>query len=180
MWGTYKFSRRTIASFSRTNYYPEMDTLQSVRDFSRPVAVVETLNLFRDPWDFGILVECFFGVRRFEEFQSRLGISRNMLSKRLKALVEQDVLERRIYQSKPDRYEYRLTEKGRGLFPIFMAIKRWGETWIADGASEDWIMSHKQCGQECHPMTVCDQCHSEITVRDVAVVARADETPDRA
>lgn len=157
-----------------------MDTLRSMRDFSRPVAVVETLNLFRDPWDFGLLIECFFGVRRFEEFQSRLGISRNMLSKRLKALVERDVLERRLYQSKPDRFEYRLTDKGRDLFPIFMAIKRWGETWIADASNEDWIMRHQPCGHESHPTTVCDHCQGAIAVRDIAVVPRTATSTHRA
>jgi DNA-binding HxlR family transcriptional regulator len=147
-----------------------MDTLHEARDLTRPVAVVETLNLFRDPWDFGLLVECFFGVRRFEEFQSRLGISRNMLSKRLKALVAQDVLERRLYMSKPDRFEYRLTDKGRDLFPIFMAVKRWGEKWIPDAASEEWFMRHDPCGHECNPITACDRCGGEIAVRDITVV----------
>lgn len=148
-----------------------VDAVESARDLARPAAVVETLNLFRDPWDFGLLVECFFGVRRFEEFQSRLGISRNMLSKRLKALVAQGVLERRLYMSKPDRFEYRLTDKGRDLFPIFMAIKRWGETWIADATTEEWFMRHDPCGHACNPHTVCDRCGDEIAVRDVTVVA---------
>lgn len=141
-------------------------------DLQRPVSVVETLNTFRDPWDFALLVECFFGVRRFDDFQKQLGISRNMLSKRLKSMVEQAVLERCLYQTKPDRFEYRLTEKGRDLFPIFMAIKRWGERWVDESEPEQWYMRHESCGQSCHPLTVCDQCGESIHVRDVVIVPR--------
>ena len=147
-------------------------------ELPRPAAVVKTLDIFKDPWDFALLVECYFGVRRFDDFQRALGISRNVLSKRLKALVAEGVLEKRLYQSKPDRFEYRLTAKGRDLFPIFMAIMRWGETWLSDVKPEGWYIHHKQCGHACSPRLVCNQCREEINVRDVVVVPHGQSGAD--
>jgi len=147
-----------------------MDTTEETVEFVRPAAVVKTLDIFKDPWDFSLLVECYFGVRRFDDFQKRLGISRNILSKRLKSLVSEDVLEKRLYQAKPDRFEYRLTEKGRDLFPIFMAIMRWGERWIPDAQPDGWRLEHRLCGHQCRPETVCGSCKEIIHLRDVVVV----------
>jgi len=92
-------------------------------------------DLFGRPWDLALLAECFLGVRRFDQFQERLGISRKTLSQRLSSLVEDGVLVREQYQSRPQRFEYLLTEKGRDLFPIIQAIKDWGDRW--DQAASD-------------------------------------------
>src|SRR3954451_3009751 len=80
-------------------------------------------------WAILILREMFFGARRFEEFQSALPIASNVLSQRLATLVEEGVVERRRYSEKPERYEYRLTGKGRDLQPIALAIKAWGDRY---------------------------------------------------
>ncbi|MEY2536238.1 MAG: hypothetical protein QOF29_4148, partial [bacterium] len=78
----------------------------------RSDSVRRTLELFDEPWTFLVLREAFFGVRRFDAFQRNLGLSRAMLAKRLRGLVELGIFERRLYQHRPDRYEYRLTEMG--------------------------------------------------------------------
>src|SRR5262245_44322125 len=77
----------------------------------RPSAVRRALEIVSDPWTFAILQEAFFGVRRFEQLQVQLGISRGILSKRLANLVENGILERVRYQRRPDRFEYHLTDR---------------------------------------------------------------------
>jgi len=67
------------------------------------------------------------GVTRFDDFQERLGISRNILNQRLNHLVETDILERVRYSDHPPRYDYRLTDKGRDLWPVLTAMRQWGD-----------------------------------------------------
>jgi DNA-binding HxlR family transcriptional regulator len=77
-----------------------------------------------------ILREAFGGVRRFDDFQKKLGISRNLLTTRLKKLVEGGVLERRPIASDAKRHEYALTEKGEDLFTVIIALRQWGDRWL--------------------------------------------------
>ena len=87
------------------------------------------MNILKRSWDLEIVAEGALGVCRFEDFHRHLGISRKVLSERLKRLTSAEILERRKYQGAPDRYEYLLTDKGRDLLPILAAIARWEERW---------------------------------------------------
>ncbi|RJS46798.1 winged helix-turn-helix transcriptional regulator [Nocardioides cavernaquae] len=87
------------------------------------------MNVFKRSWDLDIVAAGSLGVCRFDDFQRTLGISRKVLSERLKWLTGAGILERRKYQNAPDRYEYLLTEKGRGLLPVLAAMKQWEERW---------------------------------------------------
>ena len=78
-------------------------------------------------WSLLIVRDVFLGLRRFDEIQDNLGIARNVLQARLTRLVEQGVLERRPYQERPPRHEYRLTEKGLDLWPTMVALMKWGD-----------------------------------------------------
>ena len=102
------------------------------------MATPEALNLFKSPWDPELIAQCWLGVCRFDDFQERLGISRQVLAQRLKELVAERILVREQYQSRPDRYEYRLTEKGSDLLPVFVAMMEWSERWRADHPAEKW------------------------------------------
>ena len=88
-------------------------------ELSRPdeCSVGRAMDILGERWTFLILRESFYGVRRFSDMQRNLGIARNILSNRLQTLVGAGILERRRYQEEPERYEYRLTETGRGLYP---------------------------------------------------------------
>jgi len=77
-----------------------------------------------------ILREAFAGVRRFDDFQKQIGISRNLLTTRLKKLVDGGVLERRPVHSDAKRHEYVLTEKGEDLFATIVALRQWGDRWL--------------------------------------------------
>lgn len=88
-----------------------------------------TLRLFKSPWDIELIAQCHLGVCRFDDFQRSLGISRQVLARRLRELVADGLLVREQYQTRPDRYEYRLTEMGRDLRPVLQAARRWSERW---------------------------------------------------
>jgi len=87
------------------------------------------VNVFRSPWDPELVAQACLGVSRFDAFQQTLAISRQVLAQRLKALVADGILARQQYQSRPDRYEYKLTDKGRDLLPIVVAMLKWSEEW---------------------------------------------------
>jgi DNA-binding HxlR family transcriptional regulator len=89
--------------------------------------VARALSIIGDRWTLLIVRDCFLGKSRFEEFQKSLGVTRHVLSARLKRLVEQGVLERNAYSQKPLRYTYSLSEKGRDFAPALIGLKDWGK-----------------------------------------------------
>jgi DNA-binding HxlR family transcriptional regulator len=89
--------------------------------------VARALSVIGDRWTLLIVRDCFLGKSRFEEFQKSLGLTRHLLSDRLKRLVEVGVLERNPYSEKPLRYDYRLTDKGRDFAPALVGLKDWGK-----------------------------------------------------
>ncbi|MEM6626031.1 MAG: helix-turn-helix domain-containing protein [Pseudomonadota bacterium] len=90
--------------------------------------VARTLSIVGDRWTLLIIRDCFFGLSKFSEFQNSLGITRHLLSERLKRLVEAEILEKRQYQDRPPRDEYVLTARGRDLADTLHALKKWGRT----------------------------------------------------
>ena len=89
--------------------------------------VARTLTLVGDRWTLLILRDCFLGHSKFEEFAESTGATRHIISGRLKRLVEAGILERQAYQTRPKRYEYVLTEKGREFGPALAAFRDWGK-----------------------------------------------------
>jgi DNA-binding HxlR family transcriptional regulator len=87
------------------------------------------VNVFASLWDVELVAESLLGIRRFNDFQAALGISRHVLTLRLRHLVADGVLRRERYQTRPDRFEYALTEKGRDLVPVLMAMRQWSARW---------------------------------------------------
>ena len=95
-------------------------------------SIARSLEAIGDRWTMLVVRDAFLGVRRFEEFQDRLGVARNILSDRLGRLVDDGILEKRPYQERPQRFEYRLTEKGRDLFPVMISLMKWGDAYALD------------------------------------------------
>jgi len=91
--------------------------------------VAETLDVIGEWWSLLVVRDVFRGIRRFDALQESLGIARNILARRLRALVASGILEKRAYAERPVRYEYRLTEKGRALFPVLVTMMEWGNRW---------------------------------------------------
>ncbi len=129
-------------------------------------SVARTLDVVGERWTLLILRDAFNGVRRFEDFQESLGIARNILTDRLQTLVAQGVLEKRRYQAHPERFEYRLTAKGRDLHPVLVALMQWGDRYLAGEAGPPIVIEHRACG---HPVTVavsCQHCDEPLTARE--------------
>lgn len=133
-----------------------------------PCPIARTVDLVGDWWTPLVLNEAFRGARRFEEFQQRLSIGRNVLSQRLRRLVDEGVLERVKYQDRPERHQYVLTAKGRALFPILATMAHWGDTWLPDPGSPPVVMRHQGCGQSTHPVLVCAECGEPLRPGEVA------------
>ncbi len=110
-------------------------------------------------------------MRRFDDFQRELGIGRNMLTLRLNDLVDEGVFRRVEYQAKPVRYEYRLTEKGRDVYPVLAAMATWGERWLCGPEGTPLVLHHNTCDHDMHAVVVCSECAQPLDVHDVAAKA---------
>lgn len=127
--------------------------------------VARSVALVGNEWSILILRETFMGSRRFDDFLRQTGMSSHLLSQRLKALEADGILRREAYSERPPRYEYRLTEKGRDLWPVIVAIKQWGDRWLIDGDSPVAI-EHKNCGQVTRVEMTCACCGEPMQARD--------------
>ena len=134
---------------------------------AQPCSVSRSLAVIGDRWTLMILRDCFLGVRRFEAFQARLGISRSIVTDRLRVLVEEGVLRREAYQANPPRHEYRLTAKGLDLYPVIMAIAHFGDTHYAGPEGPPLLRRHRGCGCDFHPVQACSACGQVVTAREV-------------
>jgi DNA-binding HxlR family transcriptional regulator len=124
-------------------------------------SVAQCLEVVGEWWSMLIIRDAFLGVCRFDDFQARLGVSRNILNLRLTSLVDAGVLTRAPYQERPARYEYRLTDKGRDLWPVLTSMREWGDRWAAPrGAPLDLV--HEGCGAVMHLRHTCSAC-GELT-----------------
>ena len=129
-------------------------------------SVAQCLEAVGEWWSMLILRDAFLGVTRFDQFQERLGISRNILNQRLAGLVGAGVLAKVPYSDHPPRYDYRLTDKGRDLWPVLTAMRQWGDKYEApDGPPVKLI--HNNCGQVSDAMLVCSSCGEPVGARDV-------------
>src|SRR3712207_798319 len=109
-------------------------------------SVARALEVVGERWTILILRDAFLGVRRFDDFQRSLGVARNVLNNRLQRLVEAGILERRRYQERPARHEYRLTGMGRELWPAIVALMHWGDRHLAGDRGVPLFVEHRGCG----------------------------------
>ena len=135
-------------------------------------SVARALSVVGDRWTMLVLREAFMRTRRFEDFQVRTGAPRPVLAERLRTLVDNGVLERRRYSERPDRFEYRLTDKGRDLYPVVVSLLRWGDRWMTSTAEPPVELRHRACGHQMHPELACPECGEWVDPRDVDATAR--------
>ncbi len=128
-------------------------------------SVAQCLEVVGEWWSMLIIRDAFLGVRRFDEFQGRLGISRNILNQRLGHLVEAGVLAKVPYSERPPRSEYRLTDKGRDLWPVLTTMREWGDRHAApDGPPLEVV--HTACNHVAHTVLTCSACGQPFGPRD--------------
>lgn len=132
-------------------------------------SVAQCLEVVGEWWSMLILRDVFLGVTRFDDFQQRLGISRNILNQRLNHLVDAGVLAKVPYSEHPPRYDYRLTDKGRDLWPVLTTMRQWGDKHAAPGGPPMEVV-HTGCGEVTEAVMVCSVCGERLEGRDVRVV----------
>ncbi|MGH3314767.1 MAG: winged helix-turn-helix transcriptional regulator [Nocardioidaceae bacterium] len=131
-------------------------------------SIARSLEIVGERWTFLVLRELFQGVRRFDDLRVRTSISRQLLSERLRMLVERGLVRREPYreQGQRQRHEYRLTDKGLELYPILVALMTWGDAHLTGPEGPSMVMEHRGCGEAVHLEMRCAAGHV-LTPREV-------------
>jgi DNA-binding HxlR family transcriptional regulator len=130
-------------------------------------AIARTASVIGERWVWLILRQAFNGARRFDEYQRGIGLARNILVDKMTMLIEHGIIERRPLAG--NRSEYRLTNKGRALFPAYTALMQWGNEWT--GLAEPPVeLLHKPCGHRTTVRVVCEHCGQDIHAHDTEPV----------
>jgi DNA-binding HxlR family transcriptional regulator len=152
-----EFKDRAVAS----------DEAKMAKKFIRTCSIWRTLEVVGDTSTLLILEASWLGARRFEDFRSRTGLLKPLLSDRLKRLLAAGIFERRLYTESPRRFEYQLTAKGRDLYWTSLMMLRWERHWAPTEGKIEIVLRHKTCGQIFDPTPICSDCKQEVTARDV-------------
>jgi DNA-binding HxlR family transcriptional regulator len=134
-----------------------------------PCSVARSLDAVGEWWSPLIVRDVYLGLRRFDQIQSNLGISRKVLAARLERLVAAGVLAKRTYSERPPRQEYVLTQAGRELVPILLALMAWGDRWTAEPDGPPMHVRHTTCGELTSPHMACNRCGEPVTVEDITL-----------
>ena len=130
-------------------------------------SIARSLEVIGDRWTILILRDAFRGIRRFDQFRRDLDIARPVLADRLRRLVDHGVLQKVQYQDHPVRHEYRLTPMGIELSPALVALMRWGDRYLSDGAAPT-VLVHEPCGHELEQGFWCPSCRETFSPADIA------------
>ncbi|MEW4467519.1 helix-turn-helix domain-containing protein [Parasphingorhabdus sp. JC815] len=122
------------------------------------------IELFGDRWATLVVRACFTGINRFDEIQRDTAMATNILSDRLDRLQQQNIIKAYPYSPHEQRFEYRLTDKGRDLYPVLLALLQWGDRWFADEKGPPLILRHKPCDHNLHFVPTCDKCGEALDV----------------
>ena len=133
-------------------------------------SVARALDEIGEWWTLLILRDAILGVTRFDDFANRLGIARNVLSARLERLVDNGILEKVPYEDSPRaRSDYRLTPKGKALWPVLTVLRQWGDEWIVGEGEEPVLMHHRACDHHAKAELHCSHCGERLVGREIRV-----------
>ena len=130
-------------------------------------SIASALEVVGERWTLLIVRDALLGLHRFDELQADLGIARNVLQTRLERLVGAGVMERRRYQERPERFEYRLTDRGLDLWPAIIALMRWGDEHATPEGGPPVLLEHRDCGGAVDAHRLCEACGARLGARDV-------------
>ena len=127
-------------------------------------SIAKPLSFLGERWTLLVLRDLFLGRRRFDEFQASLGVATNVLSQRLTTLTDEGIVERRRYSEHPERFEYVLTDKGRDLQPVLLALHAWGDRYTAEQGPPLEVLHGDHT---FHAVQVCSECGEPIDTHNV-------------
>lgn len=133
----------------------------------RTCSIWRALEVVGDTSVLLILEAIWLGSRRFDEIRGRTGLLKALLSDRLKRLVAAGVLEKRLYNKNPPRYDYVTTAKGRDLYWTALMLLRWERQWSSATGKISVVLRHKSCGHEFEPRSICGHCGEAAEARTV-------------
>jgi DNA-binding HxlR family transcriptional regulator len=141
------------------------------RSFDLVCSLARSLEIVGERWSFLVLRDLWvLGPRQFDQLQRSLKIARNILTDRLETLVEGGVVERRLYQTRPERYEYSLSDVGEELVPVLHALTSWGDRHLSGKAGPPMLIQHRDHDHLAEPVTVCRACREELTMHELEVL----------
>jgi DNA-binding HxlR family transcriptional regulator len=129
--------------------------------------IARALDEVGEWWSLLIVRECTQGTTRFDEFQRELGIARNVLAARLERLIESGVIERFPLEDRANTDGYRLTKKGEELYPVLIALKQWGDDWLAPDGKAPLALVEEKTGEPIERITVHGKDGSPLSYRDL-------------
>jgi len=127
----------------------------------------DAIDILGDRWTYLVLIAVFCGTRRFTAFRQALGVATNILSDRLRRLVEAQILAHIPSTEQSNAYEYALTKKGLDLFPVIVALLQWGDRWLPGPHRPALILRHQLCGRRLKSSVTCDVCGDSLRSPDV-------------
>lgn len=133
-------------------------------------AVARALEVLGDWWTLLIVREAFIGTRRFADFEANLGISKNVLARRLEHLVEHGVLARVDAGVHGTRYEYELTPMGKGLVTVVTALREWGDRWLFGKGKEPLLVIDRRTGRPIPRLCLRGEDGEPVRGRDLELV----------
>ncbi|MFI9804144.1 winged helix-turn-helix transcriptional regulator [Streptomyces sp. NPDC052301] len=138
----------------------------------RPCSIADALALVGEKYSLLVLREVCLGNGRFDQLVRNIGAPRDVLSSRLRRLVDAGILTKRVYSERPQRFEYRATQAGLDLEPVLWTLKEWGDRHLRDGVDLPMVVEHR-CGNELVPVVTCRACgdavhHGDLTAHPQA------------
>jgi len=133
-------------------------------------SLARSLDAVGDWWTLLIVRDVYLGVTRFDDLAEDLGISRNLLTRRLKHLVDRGVLKREAYRARPVRHDYRLTASGIDLVPVLLAMTAWGDRWAQPVEGQPIRFVHRNCGKAFEAKVTCSACGESLRAEDVTAL----------
>ncbi|WP_405240715.1 winged helix-turn-helix transcriptional regulator [Lentisalinibacter orientalis] len=145
----------------------------TTEDNDNEIFLGRSVDTIGDRWSFLVISAAYFGVTRFDNFQSQLDIASNILSDRLRHLANHGMLARNRYQERPARYEYILTEKTIAYYNVPLMLALWGDKWLPTRSGLPFLRYHETCGHALGITPYCQHCDEELVRGEVRFI-----TPD--
>src|SRR5215208_2004339 len=144
---------------------------------NKECSMARAMEVVGDRWSILILREAYYGVKRFDEFEYYVGVAPNILSNRLKKFVDAGVMTRVPLPEHSGRYQYVLTEKGRDFFPAYLALKKWGDDWLAESTGPQVVFRDRASGQQVEYPNLMSARGKPLQLEDIEIVAGSGAVP---